>query len=291
MQSVRRRALLLGAVAAVVAASAAGLASAAAATNYGNAAIARTYTDTFYAFSIVDTVATAPSGGVITDLNYYAANTNPFRFVLIDSVAGGNVLWVSPDITPAGVGAATFTPSVPVPVQAGNAIGIYSDSYGVIPFDLNTPYFAGSGPDPFTLYNEPVPAAGDTLPFVGITDRDYSYNVDQQDCSFAIGQPINADSSSVFKAKRGVVPVKLVGCANPNLAPQISLERTSGANPGPVDEVNSVSAADSGTTMRYDPTAGQYIYNLSVANLGVGTYKLTITVGGLTVTTVSFGLS
>jgi hypothetical protein len=266
--------------------------AAAATVNFGNAAIPRQYTDTFNAFSIVDTAATAPSGGVVTDFNYYAANTKSFKFVVIDSVAGAHVLWVSPDITPSGVGAATFTPAVPVPVQAGNLIGIYSDSTGVIPFTLNSAAFAGSGPDPFTNPGQPNPTVGATLAFVGITDRDYSYNADAQNCTFSIGQPINADGSSVFKAKRGVIPVKLVGCTNPNLAPQISIVQTSGSSPGPVNDVSSVSAADTGTTMRFDPTAGQYIYNLDVSSLaGAGSYTLTITVAGETVATVVFGLS
>jgi hypothetical protein len=260
--------------------------------NFGNTAVPRTFIDTFSAFTIVDTAATAPSDGVITDLNYYAANGNSFRFVLIDNTASAKVLWVSPDIAPSGVGAATFTPATPIPVHAGNEVGIYSDSAGVIPFTLNSDSFAGSGPDPFTLPGQPVPSVGATLsPIAGITDRDYSYNADEQSCSFAIGQPINPDGSSVFKAKRGAIPVKLTGCANPKLAPQISVTRTSGASPGPVDEISSVSSADTGTTMRYDPTAGQYIYNLSTDTLGVGSYTLTITVAGEKVATITFGLS
>jgi hypothetical protein len=283
----------LSSILAALAVTAATLASVAVAatSNFGNAAVPRTFLDTFSAFTIVDTAATASGDGVITDLNYFAANTHSFRFVLLDSTTGSHVLWVSPDITPSGVGAATFTPAIPIPVHAGNAVGVYSDSTGVIPFTLNSAQFQGSGPDPFTNGGNPVPVVGGTVPFVGITDRDYSYNADEQSCSFGIGQPINSDSSSVFKAKRGVIPVKLVGCDNPGLAPEISINRTSGSNPGPVDEVSSVSAADSGTTMRFDPTAGQYIYNLSAADLGSGTYTLTITVGGLLVATVNFGLS
>jgi hypothetical protein len=47
-----------------------------------------------------------------------------------------------------------------------------------------------------------APVAGHTVPFVGITDRDYSYNVDEQSCSFGIGQRINSDGSSVFSRTR-----------------------------------------------------------------------------------------
>src|SRR5262245_48075976 len=258
--------------------------------NVGNAAVDRPILDTFFAFSIVDTAATAPSDGVVTGIHYYAkVNTGSFRFVLIDSTASGQVLWVSDDIAPSAVGTATYTPPVPIPVQAGNAIAIYFDSTGVIPFTLNSPTFEGSGPDRFTRINKPTPTAGSTLPFNGITDRDYSYNADVQPCTFGIGQPINADGSSLFNARRGVIPVKLTGCDNPDLAPDVSVTQITGSSPGPVD-ISSVSAADTGTTMRFDSIDGQYIYNLSTANLAPGTYTLQISVSGLTVVSVEFGI-
>jgi len=262
--------------------------AAAATLSFGNAAVARPRLDTFSAFTIVDTAATASKEGVITGFRYYAANTRSFRFVLVDSTAGRKVLWVSDDIKPAAVGAATFTPAIPVPVRAGNAVGIYSDSFGVIPFTLNSPTFSGTGPDAFTASGQPVPSAGITLPFVGITDRDYSYNADEQACSFAIGKPINGDGSSVFKSKRGAIPVKLTGCANRGLAPQVGLTRLTGALPGPVG-ISSLAAADKGTTMRFD-NGGGYIYNLAAKHLGVGTYALTIRVNGIAVVTVGLAI-
>jgi hypothetical protein len=262
--------------------------AAAATLNFGNAAVARPRLDTFSAFTIVDTAATASKDGVITGFKYYAANTRSFRFVLIDSTTGKKVLWVSDDIKPVGVGAAAFTPAIPVPVRAGNVVGIYSDSFGVIPFTLNSPTFSGTGPDPFTASGQPLPSAGVTLPFTGITDRDYSYNADEQACSFAIGRPINGDGSSVFRSKRGTIPVKLTGCDHRGLAPQVSLTRLTGASPGPVS-ISSVAAADKGTTMRFD-NGGRYIYNLAAKQLGVGTYTLTIKVNGIAVVTVGLAI-
>jgi len=255
---------------------------------FGNAAVARPRLDTFSAFTIVDTAATASTTGVVTRFQYYAAVVRSFRFVLVDSTAGKKVLWVSDDIRPGAVGAATYTPATPVPVRAGNVVGVYSDSFGVIPYTLNSPTFSGSGPDLFTGSGQPVPAGGLTLPFAGITDRDYSYNADEQACSFGIGQPIDGDGGSVFKSKRGVIPVKLVGCDNPNLAPQLNLTRLTGASPGPVG-VTSVSAADHGTTMRFQK-GGRYIYNLAAKSLGRGTYALSIRVNGIAVATVGFAI-
>lgn len=40
-------------------------------------------------------------------------------------------------------------------------------------------------------------------------------------------------------------------------------------------------AADSGSNFRIDPNACQYIYNLSASSLGVGTYRLDISINGI----------
>jgi hypothetical protein len=286
--TVTRRNRFVIILASAVAVVAVATVAAGATSTFGNAAVPRPRLDTFSAFTIVDTAATASATGVVTRFRYYAAAVRSFRFVLVDSTAGKKVLWVSDDIRPAAVGAATYTPVTPVPVRAGNAVGVYSDSLGVIPYTLNSPTSAGSGPDVFTGPGQPVPTAGATLPFAGITDRDYSYNADEQACSFAVGRPIAADGSSVFKSKRGVIPVKLAGCDNANLAPQLSLTRLTGASPGPVG-VTSASAADRGTTMRFQK-GGRYMYNLAAKSLGRGTYALSIRVNGIAVVTVGFAL-
>ncbi|HZC53772.1 MAG TPA: hypothetical protein VE441_14915, partial [Mycobacterium sp.] len=253
-------------------------------TTFGNAATARPFVDGFSNFTIIDDAATAPDAGRITALHYYAADAGHLRFVTVDPA--GTVDWISDEIAPQ-VGANVFTPPVPVPVRAGDRVGIYSVGSGVIPYDFN----ADPGPDPFTANHDGLPTVGETLTIVGSTDRDYSYNADEESCTFTVGDPINADGSSVFRAKRGVVPVKLVGCPVSALAPTITVSRTSGSNPGSVDEVSSVSAADTGTTMRYDPSTGQYVYNLSLSAFGVGSYTVTITVNGIAVATATFGVS
>jgi len=85
--------------------------------------------------------------------------------------------------------------------------------------------------------------------------------------------PINADGSSIFKANRGVIPVKFnltinntSTCALPPAT--ISVTRTAGGVIGSVDESIYTMAADSGSSFRIDSSACQYIYNLGASSLG-----------------------
>ncbi|HET7654029.1 MAG TPA: PKD domain-containing protein [Acidimicrobiales bacterium] len=100
-------------------------------------------------------------------------------------------------------------------------------------------------------------------------------------------QPINADGTSVFK-KGSTIPVKIRvtdcnGTPVGTLAPSVALRKVGAGTTGDV-EVVSTSAADTGQTMRWDGSAGQYIYNLSTkrstfnngADLADGRYELTI---------------
>ena len=81
-----------------------------------------------------------------------------------------------------------------------------------------------------------------------------------------IGSPYNADGSSVFKYG-SVAPVKVqvTDCNNApvaGLAPTIKVALANSATPGAgVNETaESVSAADTTGFLRYDASAGQYIY-------------------------------
>jgi len=98
-----------------------------------------------------------------------------------------------------------------------------------------------------------------------------------------IQQPINADGSSVFNVRRGVVPVKftltLNGVATCNLPPAtILLTRTAGGTTGAIDESVYSGSADTGSNFRIDSC--QYVYNLSASALGVGTYRVDILISG-----------
>ena len=78
--------------------------------------------------------------------------------------------------------------------------------------------------------------------------------------------PINSDGSSIFNAKRGVIPVKFTltlngtqTCALPPAT--ISVTRTAGGTLGAIDEASYLSPADNGSNFRI--TDCQYIYNLA----------------------------
>jgi Beta-propeller repeat len=111
----------------------------------------------------------------------------------------------------------------------------------------------------------------------------------------SVQQPINADGSSIFQANRGVVPVKFTlavdGAPTCTLPPAtISVTRTAGGVIGSVDESAYSMAADSGSSLRIDPTACQYLYNLATSSLGAGAYRVDISIEGMVVGDAVFAL-
>jgi Bacterial lectin len=110
----------------------------------------------------------------------------------------------------------------------------------------------------------------------------------------AVQQPINSDGSSIFNAKKGVVPVKFTltdnGNATCSLPPAtIVVKRTAGGSTqGTIDESLYTMAADNGSNFRI--SGCQYIYNLAAAALGPGTYEVDIFVFGSQVGSATFGL-
>jgi probable HAF family extracellular repeat protein len=108
-----------------------------------------------------------------------------------------------------------------------------------------------------------------------------------------VQQPINRDGSSVFNAKRGVVPVKFTLTQNGNATctlptATIAVTRTAGGVVGAINESTYSSAADSGSNFRIDSC--QYIYNLAASALGAGTYRVDIKINNQSVGTASFQL-
>ena len=109
----------------------------------------------------------------------------------------------------------------------------------------------------------------------------------------SIQQPINADGTSVFNGRRGIVPVKftltLGGVATCNLPPAtIAVTRTAGGVIGPIDESDYNGSADNGSNFRI--TNCQYMYNLSTGAFGAGTYRVDIIINGQVVGSATFGL-
>jgi hypothetical protein len=91
----------------------------------------------------------------------------------------------------------------------------------------------------------------------------------------AIQPPFNPDGTSIWKY-RSTIPVKVritdcTGAPVPGLSPQVGTQLKTSNNPaGDIDEAMSTSAADTGTTMRYDASAGQYVYNWASASVPDG---------------------
>jgi hypothetical protein len=109
-----------------------------------------------------------------------------------------------------------------------------------------------------------------------------------------VQQPINADGSSTFTAKRGVVPVKFTltdnGTPTCDLPPAtITVTRVGASTSQTVDESTYSSAADTGSNFRI--SSCQYIYNLAAHNVGPGSYRIGIVVDRQQVGNASFALT
>jgi hypothetical protein len=105
--------------------------------------------------------------------------------------------------------------------------------------------------------------------------------------------PINADGSSVFRPNRTALPVKFTLTQNGKRicslpAATISVTRTAGGVIGPIDESVYSLPGDNGSNFRIDHC--QYIYNLAASSLGVGTYRVDISIHGSIVGHAIFGL-
>jgi len=117
--------------------------------------------------------------------------------------------------------------------------------------------------------------------------------VAKETLSAQVQQPINADGSSVFSVKRGVVPVVFTLTSNGVATCQlprakISVIRTAGGVVGSIDESTYLSKADKGSNFRISNC--QYVYNLAASSLGTGTYKVNISIGGTVVGSGTFAL-
>jgi len=140
------------------------------------------------------------------------------------------------------------------------------------------------GPTPDTTTNTIYASVTSLSPFV----------VAKLPFNAQVQQPINADGSSVFSVKRGVVPVKFTltqdGASTCTLPPAtIALTRTAGGTIGSVNESTYIAQADSGSNFRIDSC--QYVYNLNSSGLGAGTYRVDIKVNGQVVGSGTFKLN
>jgi len=171
-----------------------------------------------------------------------------------------------------------------------NVCGCYPTIMGG-PFS-SFPYSANNAPynvednqfvfDITTFFN-PNPGTVGTDPTTGGKTKTFNDFVIAFPLTIAqVQQPVNSDGSSVFNAKRGVVPIKFNllqdGVATCNLPPAtLSLTRLFGGTPGSVDESTYAMAADSGSNFRV--SGCQYIYNLAASAVGPGQYKVGLMIG------------
>jgi hypothetical protein len=152
-----------------------------------------------------------------------------------------------------------------------------------------------------THAQEYEPFSGRTMVFGGHDgngplDETWFYGAvdNQPHCGANIQQPINADGTSVFNVKKGIVPVKFSLTCNGNptcdLPPAtIAVTRTAGGLIGPVNESVYNSQADSGSNFRV--LGCQYHYNLNSKALGFGTYRVDILIDGQVVGSATFQLN
>jgi hypothetical protein len=109
----------------------------------------------------------------------------------------------------------------------------------------------------------------------------------------SIQQPINSDGSSVFKANRGVVPVKFAlsmggvsTCILPAAA--ILMTRIDASTPGVVNESTYVTSADTGSNFRISDC--QYYNLVGAASLPAGRYRVDINIANQAVGGATFSL-
>lgn len=151
----------------------------------------------------------------------------------------------------------------------------------------------GNGVATFSDYDPSGLSAGNHSVDANFEGDECDYNGSKNTATLSVNylflgfqQPINADSSSIFSGK--VVPVKIritdaFGIPVPDAAAFLYFTQKTGVITGITGEqVASNIQGDSGNEMRYDPTAGQYIFNWNVGNLSTtpnGTYELRVYLG------------
>jgi hypothetical protein len=223
----------------------------------------------------VTVTATDPDGATATDdFAYSAVNANP--------------VVAAPTVSPTGACSANvstaFTDAGSADTHAGTINwGDTSNS----PASISESSGAGTATGTHTYASAGTFTAG-----VTVTDDDGGSG--SSSGSFAtlnspsgILAPINADGTSNFKLGSTIaVKITVKDCSGnvvSTLAPTVSLTKT-GSNNGDVNEPVSSSVADTGNTMRWDPTANQYIFNLSTKrsqfnggqDLAAGSYRLRV---------------
>jgi hypothetical protein len=136
-------------------------------TTIGNDVIARQAIDGYSNFTVVDFNNPANKDGALTDFSYWALNSNPFRFVLIDT--DNKVRWISDEIKAVATGLNTFSVPTGVAVQKGWNLGVYFLNSGAIA------YGSEGGVAKYTSNNSNQPNLNEILSFESGDNRRYSF--------------------------------------------------------------------------------------------------------------------
>src|SRR5207245_711553 len=117
-------------------------------------------------------------------------------------------------------------------------------------------------------------------------DNDFNGQTDENSVFGGYLQPVNADGSSIFRVGR-TVPFKfqLTNCAGGFISTAVAtIQVFFFANHvvgSQVEDITSAGQANTDSLYRYDPTANQYIYNLSTKSLASGaSYLVRTTIVG-----------
>jgi uncharacterized repeat protein (TIGR01451 family) len=135
----------------------------------GNDDTVRPNTDSYSNFTIIDTNNSSSELGLLNTFSYYAKNSNPFRFVLVDE--SDVVQWVSAEITPSAPlpGVQSWSPSIPVYVEPDWNLGLYFALAGTVTWE-----YAGA-PAWYEPNKTGLPNVGDTLFYASSSNRIYSF--------------------------------------------------------------------------------------------------------------------
>ena len=125
------------------------------------------------------------------------------------------------------------------------------------------------------------------------TMRSPAFRITANTYNSQVQPPINADGTSIFNAKRGVVAIRFKltygGVATCTLPPAtVAVTRTAGGVTAQVNESVYTASADTGADFRI--SGCQYTYNLDSRALGVGVYRVDILINSWIVGSITFEL-
>jgi len=136
----------------------------------GNDINDRLYVDTYQNFTIIDTNNPALVKAELQSFEFYAKNSNPFRFVIVDDT--NEVKWISDEITPTNTpGENTYEPTDSVFIGVDWNIGLYFSLSGTVPFEYN----GAADPAFYEKNNAGLPVIGEILSYLDSSNRIYSF--------------------------------------------------------------------------------------------------------------------